>query len=1432
MKRILLLIIVSIIFSSLSYAMVYDELNGLNYNDDLYKQYGIEVYGNYTDLPDNDFKRLQEGYYALFGEPGEYRYHGYDNNFNPYTNRRFPNDASSMVRLENKNWINEGWRTAGYSDDLYQRYLTMSEVEMETHYLKEVYRKMLPFQLWQIEEPEQYIYVETFPTILSGGEGILWHESSDRVWYQTFSLNILDDKLQTPLNLEIANTEVKPTGLENGSQIIEVTLDLALLDRKIINDEVKRHIYYQREDLDGFVFEINGVEYPVEPNVDFNEAIETFEVGIGAFDQRQGFVDLNVSAYAVYLNGRHSMTEKLSRRIDLGQAEYLLSYFNTSNIIEDEEINLEDISYYNLSRGKYDEARITLESGGIIQEYIFGSWIDEEVVRNAIFEFILENELDVEDKISITQKIEGYLGSSTHSEVVEIVSKDQGIEMDFDMPESVFDIERIDAHNLTDMSRVEEKRLFIDGESVDFNYFFSGQYRIGAIDEDKLIKLDITMSPSGGTVYRYAGWIEVLTTKVKINYKQEDKSVEERRVRYTNLEDACNRAELLAAFPVSYEIKVDGLIVKDEAGFEIMAGEPGVYPVEIWADNSVRKSHSTMNLLVHEDLTPVFDVNLVDNQIYRGEKLHVYMDAYSPDGDAIITAELTVEQDSDLDGIYETTEVYDENRVYNQLGRYRLVGNVEEFNRRKEVIREFTVDNRGPITTLSFNQVNRPPKVDLLIVNMGDVDMAAFSESMDEQEGLETWLKQQGYDPVVKNFYDGEIHMERDVMIDIDTDLIKPPDTYLFEVEGYEGVLDLYETENFGYYEDQGEYDSKTTCKSVPIYEFIRSCDICGTYINPIGFRMCKFCTVVTGTTTECTTRNIWVPNVIWIDDFRGYYTGKVLKDLREVYEDTFREDARKVILIKNGTAEDWSYWEPRAEETYPMDQVQLEELFPLVEAYPHIVVVGEAFGLFSGNFDFESDPIIRKMYKIHHERGDLEGIIGSYPLSDQWLWDPPERFLLPGYYTINTQIWDEVIPDVFSKPSNQAQVTLKVHRIPVADFRLDQSAGLSLIDFSYDPDYQLTLANRGIVETRLVITSESGEKWYNLPESLESGNYTFDYSVKDLDGAWGEMSREIGVKSQPVTISANLEPESLSITEVLKLSQVIIKGSGIYRIDIDLMKGSHKIKPLRTELAYLFSSGNRLSDLEYIIPESYEDGVYSIRIKATNYFNPSEVNERYYPFDIDSPIDLHVMSNGEVGEGEMVSICASTADYVEDVRLLVENEVMTMVKDSGMWKVDVAINSGMELYVKAILNNRMEMESVEYSIKGESPLPTLSIRGDYNYWRGQINLLGERMPVDQNRLMSYEKARITLTTISEEDCVYLEFDPRIGIDPVKVNKHQDLYQLEWIIPLLDSTLGVSGTKRAEPYWLRTQVEGSVLETTFDITGNLYDRLYVQPEIN
>ena len=56
MKKMLLLLVLLIVFSGVSFALVKDSINGLELNDLLLRDLDIVVYGDYGDIPMNNFE--------------------------------------------------------------------------------------------------------------------------------------------------------------------------------------------------------------------------------------------------------------------------------------------------------------------------------------------------------------------------------------------------------------------------------------------------------------------------------------------------------------------------------------------------------------------------------------------------------------------------------------------------------------------------------------------------------------------------------------------------------------------------------------------------------------------------------------------------------------------------------------------------------------------------------------------------------------------------------------------------------------------------------------------------------------------------------------------------------------------------------------------------------------------------------------------------------------------------------------------------------------------------------------------------------------------------------------------------------------------------------------------------------------------------------
>lgn len=1427
MKRVILLIVALILFSSISYAIATDSVNGLKLNQEILEDLGIYIYGGYEDIPYNAFKMTDNGYYSLNGILGEYRYHGFDSIFNPYTNEKFPNDMNSCTKLSVKKWIEKGWDTRNYKDDIYYTYLDKHSDGIEVDYLKEAYDNMLPFKLSIDKNACDYLYISQFPSILYPGNGIMWHKTENGIWYQSFSLKTLEDKLPAEVKLELTDYDVDPFSFVDERQKIGVKLIGLLDDYNIYKNDIKRSLYYNRDDIESFVFSINEESFEVLPKDSFNRSKFEYDMYLSSIDIERGFIDINASVYVKYLNGKTSEVAKLSKRVefDKSDSEYIQSYFNADNIIEKESIGLCDINYFNLSKGIIDGYEISFINRGIEKTYILSSGNINESVKAYLLDFIEYNEIPIKSKIEIVQKAIGEYGESTYSQYIEIVKEDEGIIIDFNIPDDVFDKEIVYASNDTNMEAVSKKQIFIDDDKVKFDYFFSDKYRYGFVDEDRLVPVEIILTSYGGISYEYHTWMLIKSTKPIINFVQGSLGRENHYIEFINKDETVNSNEKLSRYPVEYEIVSDkGEIQYMDDGFKIKFDDKGIYDVEIIADNGMRKSTADYSVVVQEDLSPYVYLNVYDNQIHRGDKLKMDFEYLGVDGDPILGKEIKVFEDLDNNGVYEKSYSYDENKIYDKLGFYKIVAKVWESEKTTEIERTFIVDNKMPITTLSLEESIQPEKVDLLIVMNGRNEDVI--ENINEYENI---LSQKGFDAKVFFFNEGTEIYNTNVVENIAYGINYPPATYSYSNDGFTGTLALDAVQDSGEFVDEGSYHTRRTCRDVPVYERTRSCSICGTYYNALGFKMCKFCYVVSGTVRKCTTKKYWVSDIVWVPDYTGVYSGEVEKKVATVYEDTFREDSKKVIFYLDPEEDELSDWQYKSDLLFSISEndilSKLNEVFSEPSHYPNTYLINESFDLLYGDYDFDGDSIIKEEFVFNHNSEYLDNSLGTESNSDVWRDVEPTSFSMPGLYEVRRRIFDKVFPSIYSKQSNEPTVFIKVHRKPIVDFDINQGETLELIDFSYDPDYEYSREDKGIVETKITIEDNQENKTYHLPDSLLPGQYTIVYSVRDLDGVWESLTKEITIKENVAYLTANVSPQIVSIEDRVYLNDVILYGKSVYKVSIDVNDDNVHLK-----YYYIPSSGKNIGSFNYLVPDDTVDGKYYFRVDFEDYRNASKGMTYYYPFTVYSPINLKLLDNGKVSKGETVKIRATTEDYVKDVYLFDGQRLRRLYLRSGVWRTQTRVKDGM--YIKAILNDKEEKIPIEFDYE-KVVSASIKMKGDWNYWRGQKNIFGERLKYNPYRFMSHENITITIDGLEDYDGeVILDLDNRLDIDneyPIALSKSGSGYIKELTLPLVNSSLSYDNERLENKYSISINYDNKTTTKHFDITGNIYDRIYIQP---
>ncbi|WP_432409480.1 Athe_2463 domain-containing protein [Wukongibacter sp. M2B1] len=193
------------------YEMYNQNLKPLNrhvYED---KKYKIVVWGDWSDTDSYELKE------------GERRYLGQDYDGDSVANDLFPNDDTSKIPFENKNWLirnetKEGWgdlSSIQKEQILYQNPI-WNDGEGEIKYsISSILRNVNG-------DKEKYIIIQSAPTESVKGSVRLYHKTRNgKVWYDTFTIPMLpSDKITIEyINVATGNDIISPMeeNMENGS---------------------------------------------------------------------------------------------------------------------------------------------------------------------------------------------------------------------------------------------------------------------------------------------------------------------------------------------------------------------------------------------------------------------------------------------------------------------------------------------------------------------------------------------------------------------------------------------------------------------------------------------------------------------------------------------------------------------------------------------------------------------------------------------------------------------------------------------------------------------------------------------------------------------------------------------------------------------------------------------------------------------------------------------------------------------------------------------------------------------------------------------------------------------------------------------------------------------------------------------------------------
>lgn len=1015
--------------------------NGYTFSMEHWMDKRIIVYGGPDDVPKNDFKKATrvdgtevpiQGYYE--NGTGEYRYHGFDGVGNPYNNNNFPRDANSGTLPSDKNWIYRIWddgspykfrpngteRIAEAS--MYNKTAMRSgngQTEVKT---RNWINDGLPFELNRSTNSNKdafnYAQVLTRPTTLFPGETVLWHISDydKQPWYQSFSLNKIEDKAPTPVEAEIFIRSISDRAIDTSAAIvikgtIKGTLQDAHmydgLDEEGIPDDVLRGAFYNREDIDSWSFKIRDQITGLEQTITGKRELE----GVGSaeftitipYHAYEGLVSLENPELGIVLTGSAT------------------SHFHTGDT----------------ATGHATTA----------------------------------------DGVSGSPELPGEPPSLEVSAPLPV--EKEPLIMDISAPKEMLDTERFNLWDNTVGTEGATREIRLSGQLLsesEAESFARGQHLFSLLGEDKIYTYSIKYTDKDGIEDEYIGYVVVYTTKPKAQFKVTGTFKENRLIEANTDIASVNSSYLRANASIGTDLftaqNLEGsntiikygtnnasklaYIVKGQTAIGMQMRVTTSVPGSKIERSDIPSGYFTSDvytykLFVLEDHKPALIANIWNSVLTRNETIDFYYDAASVDEDILSISTYKIYYDADGNGTPEKLIKQGNYADYTdftptELGYYKIVFYAEETfgqptlsqfitstdKRTATIEREFYVDNLAPMTKIYTDIEYDFPEADVMVLNDQAVTRELNNTIVSERVNWINGLRQSG---IAANVEVWDLHTyiySQSASTTRNTGTSYPPSTRSYSSGGYSGTLSRYDVVNNRYRQDDGGYvtvtESQTFTAShsntvsswgtygekgwssnesesspAPSSKYISSNGYSGsiprtgtsqTYDSGTDYdestwtwkRKQTYKAHYSGTLTKSAT--VWESDYNWYDDYTGYYSGTIYKNVKQTFTPTFRNGSDKyivyfadsavnnkpdiqsvlnkgdarTILVSKSTARSQvshSYW---VDGTQSLENIMKAVNDIIKENNPvdnrKLLLIGQTFETNVANFDMEGDPL------------------------------------------------------------------------------------------------------------------------------------------------------------------------------------------------------------------------------------------------------------------------------------------------------------------------------------------------------------------------------------------------------------------------------------------------------------------------------------------
>ncbi len=1159
---------------------------------------------------------------------GEWKYLGFDINGEVFSNMWMINVAT-VTTFRERNWIKEPWSSKNeVKKVLSGRISTYNEAayNSSSRYKQQTVQKLKNWIFKTFNSVDrfsgipdgnghydpnvyEYLYIQSAPTIQKAGSGKMWHVRPDgSIWYQTFSVPNLgqtktfSDSGKNDLPIQCFVTAVSPMpNIPEGNELdkqkvkLEFQVKGELQDYVILKEEepapegwipyykdsVSRTVYYTRQDIESWDLNIHKVS-----GIELNDI------------------------------------EKQVQKVVPKSLED-----NTATATFSIETTIEEIK--------------KLPKQG-----------DNYIVRVEATAKV--NYLDGHNnsKNGSNQFLTGTIPTPTEPEIQPLIIDIPTIKINNHIGETAFDgIQFNDVSDSTDMSTVKSTELYINGEQVDYNQFFSGSYRFPTtahkngyfaevickynLDKSKIILDGLPenkkqeIQDAAVVEYVSTDYVYVYPTRPVAQFKLSSNSWKQNRIINVENNSTEGNIQLVAdKYPiVEYRWSYGGDTSQLNKGTDndlnkqLQYKEPGSYSLTLECKNTLGKWSEpyTVHFRVLEDITPNIELNLSDSVVTRTDQISAWhYDVNSTDGDKIKVAKIELWYDSDNNGevdtmlqswnglgengmceltdfpAYTPTElgyykffIYAQDEFIGVNGQDTLTQFVTDSDKKSASLDcDFWVDNYQPLSDIYLDAPSERPNVDLFIMRDKDLAKEKYEYIASNRVTMENALLGRNMIPNI-NIWDLKTYeYSTPASTSSNTGTSYPSEEIQYTSAGYSGKLKRTSVTDNGGYHDFGHYEIKAETKTASVggqstsghgysgsyppssvsysdsqgysgtlsgYGYIYTSTACSDKAG--DFDWTRSYAGYSGTVSR--TISYWVPNMQWVSNYTGYYSGTIYKYVRQPYTDTWRGNSNKYVLyISDGNISELSDFNsavsktdakvilagtPDIQKQYPhyskfinstdktVQEILNDTLEYISEETPSIeqiyILRNQQFTLNVGENDLENDEIILKELQYVHDKDYFDNPTGQEPGTQTifnshtgWTAEIRNSFSNVGKYQIYRRVKDKpagAYGDNYSYYSGATEVDIYVHRKPIAKAALDwdfdgvtNTYKTNWKDLSFDLDHNITRANtdKGISDRKIMWKKEGGEWNYTIPVNLSPGTYRIRYYVKDIENTWSDV--------------------------------------------------------------------------------------------------------------------------------------------------------------------------------------------------------------------------------------------------------------------------------------------------------------------------------------